>query len=113
VPLLLAQARLAARTSSFLEYRFASGTILLHPAGHGLTDHFHLAGDLGLIPPLFEQANGLEAAFLSDSEISHQFEKLAFGVRRADYFSLLRFGGRARGIGEAVEDFALATSDFS
>jgi len=64
VPLLLAQAWLAARMSGFLERRFASGAILLHPAGYRLTDNFYPASNLGLIPPLFEQANGLEAAVL-------------------------------------------------
>jgi hypothetical protein len=38
--------------------------MLLHPAGHGMTDHFHLVGNLGLILPLLKQANGLEVAFL-------------------------------------------------
>jgi len=38
--------------------------ILLHPASHGMTDHFHLLGNFGLILPLLKPANGLEMAFL-------------------------------------------------
>ena len=45
---------------AFWSSRLAAGTILLHPAGYGLTDYFHLAGDLRLISPLFEQVNGLK-----------------------------------------------------
>jgi hypothetical protein len=32
---------------------------MLHPASDGLMDHFHLVGNLGLILPLLEHANGL------------------------------------------------------
>jgi hypothetical protein len=48
----------------------ALGAILLHPAGHALTDHFHLVGNLGLMLPLLDQVNGWEAAFLQGIEIA-------------------------------------------
>src|SRR5436309_6329930 len=38
----LAQARLAARPSGFPQRGLALGSILLHPAGHGLTNHLDL-----------------------------------------------------------------------
>jgi hypothetical protein len=44
--------------------------ILLHPSGHGMTDDFHLLGNLGLILHLLELANGLEAVFLKGIEIA-------------------------------------------
>jgi hypothetical protein len=44
--------------------------IFKYPAGHGLTEHVPLVGNLGLILPLLEQADGLEVAFLSGLEIA-------------------------------------------
>ncbi len=66
----LAQARLAARPSGFPQRGLALGSILLHPAGHGLTNHLDLAGNGRLILSSFQQANGLEAAFLQGIKIA-------------------------------------------
>ena len=70
LPVLLVQTRLAPRPPGFPQRGLAPGTILLHPAGYRLTNHFDLAGNGGLILSSFEQANGLEAAFLQGIKIA-------------------------------------------
>ena len=70
LPVLLVQTRLAPRPPGFSQRRLAPGTILLHPAGYSLTNHFDLAGNGGLILSSLEQANGLEAAFLQGIKIA-------------------------------------------
>jgi hypothetical protein len=64
LPVFLAQTWLAPGPSGFAQPRLALGTILLHPAGHGLPNHLDLAGNSRLILASFEQANGSEAALL-------------------------------------------------
>jgi hypothetical protein len=55
---------------SFPQPNPALGAIRMYPARHGLTDHVHLVGNLGLILPWLEQADGLEKAFLYGIEIA-------------------------------------------
>src|SRR6202521_314031 len=70
LPLLLAQARLAARPSGFLERRLALSTILLHPTGHRLTDHAELASNLRLVLASLPEPNGLKATVLQGIKIA-------------------------------------------
>ncbi len=70
LPVFLAQTWLTPGPSGLAQPRLALGTILLHPAGHGLPNHLDLAGNGRLILASLEQANGLEAALLQGIKIT-------------------------------------------